>query len=428
MNPTLSGKSWTKKDRIKVLDYVKEKLYLFFYTEALPKIEYPITELINLTEKDLEYLKAVHFLLSDEVGEFINEISIIMRNLSHSTKKETIGCKGIIRGKIDWGLTYKERYTRGFNDPSLFMCTPALKNYDLPENQLFKYMLWRIRSLTESIDINIPEEIFEQDEFNNWIEIILSRYLAVKNTSKNIYFQNISMPRIITPKTLQRANNHRNKSYKRIVKCYELYENLFKVRNEDVLLNLIEKQILEPLNNDKLFEIYVLFKTIDFFDNLDGNLDMGILKPGLNYIAQYESENMNVCIFHQQMPNIFSQNSKNKDIFDFYNLKAGLRRPDIILKIETKDKKLYYIIEVKRTKERGYIVDSVYKVLGYLSDFEKCFDPVETPQGVLVVWNGIEFKDSIWDNAFENPVVILKHDNFDKGLEKIINGLNNSDK
>lgn len=421
MNNVISGKGWTKKDRNAVLDYVKDKLYLFFYTEALPKIEYPISELIDLTEKDLEYLKAIHFLLSDEVGELINEVPIILRNLSHSTKKETIECKGIIRGKIDWELTYKERYTRGFNDRSLFMCTPALKNYDLPENQLLKYILWRIRSLTESIDINIPEEVFEQDEFNNWIEIILSRYLIIKSASKSIYFQNVSMPRIITPRTLQRTNNHRNKSYRKIVKCYELYENLFKVRNDDVLLKLIEKQILEPLNDDKLFEIYVLFKTINFFDNLEGNLDMGLLKPGLNYIAQYESEEMKVCIFHQQMPYIFSQNSKNKDIFEFYDLNVGLRRPDLILKIEINEKKLYYIIEVKRTKERGYIVDSVYKVLGYLSDFEKCLDPEEKPQGILVVWDEINILD--WEKAFKSPVVIFKHDNFDKGLEKIINNI-----
>ena len=420
MNQTNNSKCWTKKDRNNVLDYIKDKLHLFFYTEALPQIEYPLTKLIDLTEKDLEYLKAVHFLLSKEVEDFIKEIPSIMHNLSHSTQKEIIECKGVIRGGIDWGLTFKERYTRGFNDPSLFMCKPSSKMYDLPENQLLKYMLWKIRSLTETININISEEVFEQDEFNNWIEIILSRYLQVKKASKNIYFQNISMPRAIIPKTLQRASNHRNKSYKRLVKCYELYENLFKVRNDEILLKLIEKQILEPLNNDKLFEIYVLFKIINFFDKLDGNLEMGLLKPGLDYIARYDSENLKACIFYQQMPYIFSQNSKNKDIFELYDLNAGLRRPDLILEIETREKKSYYIIEVKRTQKRDYIVDSAYKVLGYLSDFENCFDSEKHPQGILVVWDKINILD--WEKAFEKPVVILTHDNFDKGLKTIISG------
>ncbi|GAB4310821.1 MAG: hypothetical protein Kow0019_08950 [Methanobacteriaceae archaeon] len=423
MNQAIHGKSWTKKDRKDVLNYVKDKLHLYLYSEALPRIEYPLIELMDLSETDFEYLKMVHFLLSPEVKNLIEELPKLLRNLSHSTQKETIECKGIIRGRIDWGLTFKERYTRGFNDPSLFICKPASKMYDLPENQLLKYMLWRIRILTENIDIKIPEELYEVDTFNNWIELILYRYIKIKDAFKHVYFQSINMPRVITPKIIQRTNNHRNKSYQTVIKCHDLYEKLFNVKNEDVLLKLIEKQILEPLNNDKLYEIYVLFKILDYFEGLEGDLEMGLIKPGLDYMARYMSENINVTIYHQQMPPIFSQHSKNKEIFEFYDLYVGLRRPDIILEIETTEKNLYIIIEVKRTQERGYIVDSVYKVLGYLSDFEDCLNLDENPQGLLVVWDGINILN--WNKAFQNPVVILKHDNFTKGLDKLINILNN---
>lgn len=427
MNYLDGSKCWTKKDKEFVLSYVKDKLYLFFYKEALPRLEHPIQSLMDLTEEDLEYLKAIHFLLSKEVNEFIDEIPMILRNLSHSTQKEIIESRGAIRGRIDWGLTFKERYTRGV-DPSLFMCKPASKMYDLPENQLLKFMLWKIRSLTENIDIKLPEEFFEKEEFDNWIEIISSRYFKVNNASKNVYFQNISMPRAITPKILRKADGHRNKSYKKLVKCYKLYENLFKIKNEDILKKLIEKQILEPLNNNKLFEIYVLFKIINFLNQLDGNLEVGLLKPGLDYIAQYKDKDTSICIFHQQMPSNFGKYSKYKEIFQCYDgLNVNLRRPDIVLKIETMQKKFYYIIEVKRTQKRGYIADSVYKVLGYISDFESCLDLEENPQGILVVWDGVKIKNSNWDKGFENSVVILTHDNFDKGLEKIINNFNNNE-
>lgn len=413
---------WNDSDKELVLDYVKPNLWRYLFNEALPNLESSIKDLIGLSNEELEVLKVTHFLLSPEVKELIEIVPQLMRNLAHSTQKEIVEYNGIVKGRIDWNLTFKERYSRGYNDPSLFICRPASKMYDLPENQLLKFILWKIRKLSENIDIlpNISDEILEKDKTNYWLKLILERYLEVRRTLKHVYFQNISIPRTIHSKDIQKVNNSRNKLYKKVVTCYNLYDGIFRENNMEMLKDLLEKQILEPLNNDKLFEIYVLFKTIDFFDHLNGNLKMGLLKPGLDYIARYDSENLKACIFYQRMPPIFSQNSKNKDIFDLYDLNAGLRRPDLILEIETKERKLYYIIEVKRTQKRDYIVDSVYKVLGYLSDFENCFDSEKHPQGILVVWDKINVLE--WDKAFENPVVILKHDNFDKGLKMIISG------
>ena len=76
--------------------------------------------------------------------------------------------------------------------------------YDLPENQLLKFILWKIRSLTENIELSIPDEIIEQEEWRRWVDIIASRYYKVKNISRHIYFQQISLPRIIKPRTLQK--------------------------------------------------------------------------------------------------------------------------------------------------------------------------------------------------------------------------------
>lgn len=413
---------WNDLDRNEVLDYVKPNLWRYLFSESMPNLEYSIEKITGLTYEEQDTLKAIHFLLSPEVEELVDSLPQIMHNLAHSTRKEVIECRGAIRGRIDWNLTFKERYGRGYNDPSLFICKPPSKMYDLPENQLLKFVLWKIRKLSENIDIlhDISGEIIEKRKSDSWLNIAIEKYLDVRKNLKNVYFQNISLPRVITPKTVQKTKNNRNRLYKKVVKCYNLYKKLFINPDHGMLEKLIEKQILEPLNKDKLFEIYVLFKTINFFNQLDGNLEMGLLKSGLDYIARYYSENLKACIFYQQMPPIFSQNSKNKDIFELYNLNAGLRRPDLILEIETKGRKSYYIIEVKRTQKRDYIVDSVYKVLGYLSDFENCFDSEKYPQGILVVWDKINVLE--WDKAFENPVVILKHDNFDKGLKMIISG------
>jgi hypothetical protein len=61
------------------------------------------------------------------------------------------------------------------------------------------------------------------------------------------------------------------------------------------------------------------------------------------------------------------------------------------------------IIEVKRTRDQGYILDSVYKTLGYLSDFKDTVGP-NTPMAILVVWDGI-VRDK--GSGFNTPVLIV---------------------
>ena len=46
------------------------------------------------------------------------------------------------------------------------------------------------------------------------------------------------------------------------------------------------------------------------------------------------------------MPDILKEYSKYKDIFNFYDLEVKTRRPDIVLRIESKYNKYYLLIEV----------------------------------------------------------------------------------
>ncbi|MDO5837124.1 MAG: hypothetical protein Q4P17_11505, partial [Methanobacterium sp.] len=258
----------------------------------------------------------------------------------------------------------------------------------LPENQLLNFILRKIRSLSENINIEITDELLDSEEWKNWQDKIVTRYLKVKKISKNVYFQQISMPRSIKPKTVQKAYRYRNQSYDKVAEFYELYEKLFINNNQEVLRKLIESQIFEPLNNDKLFEIYVLIKILNLLEKYPGELEIGLLRSGTNYTARYTYDELEICIFYQKMPLRFFDCSKNKEIFEYYDPKVSLRRPDIMLKFQTDNETFYRIVEVKRTKERNYIVDSVYKVLGYLNDFEECLKPTPNPQGVLAIWDG----------------------------------------
>ncbi len=418
MNDMDSNDCWGKEDRNHVLDYLKPNLWRYLFREALPDLEYSIEKLTGLTLEEQDILKKAHFPLSAEVGELVDILPQIMRNLSHSTQKEVIESRGGIRGGIDWSLTFKERFGRGYNDPSLFICKPALKMYDLPENQLLKFILWKIRKLSEHTGFlpEISDEILEKEVSKNWQEIIIKRYFEVRKALKHIYFQNISIPRIIRPKTVQRAKNHKNRLYEKVVECYNSYKKIFITEDQETLKELIEKQILEPLNDDKLFEIFVLFKILENFEDEEGDLEFGLLIPGKEYIAQYTNEDKIIRVFYQQVPVEFRNSSEYKKILKCYDLGFSSRLPDIILEIEYKNTRFYLIIEIKRTVDKNYILDSVYKVLGYFSDFKDCFEDEKNPKAVLVVWGGINIKDL---KAVEKSILIVPHHTLNQKLQAL---------
>ena len=415
----MKTKKW--KGREWVLNYLKPHLWRILFTESQANIEYLLEKITGLTPEELFLLKKIHFLLSDEVKELLNILPPLMRNLAHSTRKETIECRGMIRGRIDWGLTIKERYSHGFNDPSLFICKPASKMYDLPENQLLKFILNEIANFGENIEYLpvITDEVLDESEVRSYVDTIQFRRSAVRKTLKHVQFHNITLASSIRPKTLLRARNHRNHNYRPVVKCYELYENLFLINSADALKKLLEKQLLEPLNNDKLYELYILFKLFEKLELKGGKLSLGLLKPGRKptpYVAQYLDENETINVYYQKMPGGCWKDSEYKDIFNFYSLNVSSRRPDIIL--EFVDDDYYCLIEVKRSSRRDYIVDSVYKVIGYLSDFKNCFPEKKAHNGVLIVWKGIKIDD--WSGALNNSILILSEPDLDKGLNQIL--------
>ena len=103
---------------------------------------------------------------------------------------------------------------------------------------------------------------------------------------------------------------------------------------------------------------------------------------------------------------------------DKYGLSDKLRRPDIVLEAKNGTKRNYYIIEVKRSDKRSYLVDGAYKLFGYLKDFENVQNSETKLYGLLVGWSNIKDQDvfqenqiyiSSWKNLTQTFDFILKN-------------------
>ena len=67
-----------------------------------------------------------------------------------------------------------------------------------------------------------------------------------------------------------------------------------------------------------------------------------------------------------------------------YQIDLSLRCPDIIFEFDA-EKCDFNLLEIKRTQDERYIVDSAYKIIVYLKNVEKCFILGKMPHAILVV-------------------------------------------
>ena len=290
----------------------------------------------------------------------------------------------------------------GLKDKSLFVCNTNKKLYDLPENQLLKYLLNKINKFIKDINISYNENL--KEDIINYHDYISNIHIITSKTIKNVHLKEVELLGHITTKTIIKTIKSHNNLYESVVKVYDLYEKLFILNDEKVLLDLLNKQVLTPNNMDTLYEIYILFKIVEKIEN--DSLQMAVLKSGNDYTVHSEFEDKEVNIYYQHLPEMF-QNNNLKKLRPFYNLQLTNKRPDIIVEYLKNDIKTYKIIEIKRTQDPNYIRDSIYKVFGYLKDYEKI--TLEQPN-ILVVWGGIKLEKQ--DNLNKHEMIILNHDEF----------------
>jgi hypothetical protein len=407
---------WSDNEYFDILNSVKAYLWTYVQPSAtIQDMENAAKNLASIDQKELDYLSAVHFLLSNEVKVFVETLPKIFRKFSHSAQKELLINQGYVKGRIDWNRTIKERCTKG-HDRTVFVCSPARRIYNLPENQLLKYTLVQIRRLLEETD-NLPvekmKEIISKDLTKSavkekWMDRILWLKLNVNLALKNIYLRDVELPHRIDERVIKRTRNARNKDYETIADCYCVHSALIQKTDPDQVRRFIEQRILEPLERDTLFELWVLFQIVDLIGE---EKHLSLIKQGAETFAKLKLDQEEVNVYYQK-PSAVLKESQYKEIFNCYDLDVNLRRPDIILEF-TKSKKIV-LFEVKRSSDKSYIVDGAYKILGYLADFNDNFPSNQNPKAVLVVWtiNRLEKKN--------HDLIILDKKSLSDGIKEVI--------
>jgi hypothetical protein len=398
----------------------KEFLQLYFFQGDVFEVNNQIRNFFDLKD-GLEQLRSIHFILSPQVLSLLKSLPLLLRNLPHSTYRKNELMKGRVQGSINWNNTIKTRLSSGYNDKTLFVCSLPNKFYNLEENQLLKFLLNKIIHLKEYyLPFAKPSKYefdFEKlDEDDDWYTKVKDRYEVCKKTLKKVYFDDIDDIEKVSYKHLKKIYNHKNSLYSKIVfDVYKLYYNLFINYDETVLNNFIKQTIIKSRDSNKLYELYVVSE-IDralpgeseynlFYDNGKGN----IIKKKLN-------DEIWATIYYQWTPDDLKRISKYKKLCRGYSIGYNVRSPDVIVKFEHEN--TYRLFEVKNTNNKHYVRESIYKVMGYMNDFEGDENEsylTEKYPIILVTFGGIHQKNNEYKNE---KIVICNKDEFIKYLDE----------
>lgn len=412
---------WTDEEYNEVLDFVERHLWLFVQENAaIHRPKHTVCNLAQLNYQDFKFLQRVHFLLSESIQKSVRESTPrLLRRLVQSTDRMTTELKGSVKGNVDWNQTLKRRMGAGFSNPTVFVTRVAVKTYDLLETQALKYLLTQVNYLCIETLGSIPEdrETLPYEQNQKWKEDVRSLYYLTNIFLKNAYIRNIGLPKKITDIMLQRVRCARSAHFKSIYDGLRLYRRLFIQEEQETLRDCFARGVLKPLSRDTLYEVYILFVTLASLAQAGWNREsFRLIGYGKGAITHYKYGNTTLHIYYQTLPTTFAQNSLYTNLLRKYQIDVSLRRPDIIFKFDF-DNGCYdfKLIEIKRTQNKHYLVDSIYKVLGYLKDFEQCFLPGQLPYAILVGWEGIgECKD------IDDILVILNKYNYNIFIKSIL--------
>jgi hypothetical protein len=336
--------------------------------------------LLQMPAAEVRYLAQLDFILSDSVGELLEEMSRLIRRLTPTTASETEMSTQRIRGSIRWSETYAQRAASGM--PYLFVTTPTRRAFDTPENQVLAFALFAIaefgkrtgwhRGATTGPALLVRDRVAEA---TRWLQA--RQFVGVP----------IQLP---TPTTLSRVRTGRARlRYQKALEVVELYQRYIARLDRAAIKDAIERRALLTSRDSVLLELHCAFDTIKTLRHLGWQApSTGILRPPV--IFRGHRANAKIEVFYQASPGALSAGSRYREVQAAHDFSStGGLIPDLVIKTTANDETRWLLIEVKGGEKRS-VADSarlaVRDLFGYRRAFSAVLDRQTEPYGLGYAW------------------------------------------
>jgi hypothetical protein len=392
----------------------------------------PFIRQLNLNIENLAQLLQIHFMMEEEVQDFIRLLGDRLRRVKTSTVTRNEIFFGEIKGSIDWQKTINERYKRNYRDNTIFSCNEKNRSYDIKENLVLKEF---IEVLYKIFFVYID---FSRLENYEWLKE--GSYL--KNIVKEVYEKNIYLSKIktekskVTDRMIEDTLKNRNHLYSESAKLLKLYRNLINFHlDEEEVYKLFADTFIYADRDETLFELYWVTKLIR--DNAE-NHRLFLMDGNSSMVASWEKDEEIYEIYHDSaggFDTVFQISLNEIETADNPFIKRKLQainktseltalllgddegnrnkylwrgRPDIIVNIrdkETKRLKRLILGEVKYTLSREYALEGLKELIEYVMFVKDNRGTYLYDNSQNVNIQGVLFLDDISFNKIEDETI-----------------------
>jgi hypothetical protein len=346
--------------------------------------------------------------LSDASRDLAASLPASLRRLTHTTTARSgEDWGGSVRGQLNVSQTILQRAQRGGN-PLLVAFEESVPTSDVPENQLLKITLNRIRT-----DIEQLTETHSQSGVGLELAAINNMVLPAL---RHPYLDALRLTGSVTSQMLRSASKSKVSAH---FHAYRFWEQELRRQegNLDAFIQVLSASFIHPENQDDLFEFFVLMKVILGLSGAKAWDKISVGLPMEKAIARFEQGELMCTVFantspSEALPWASTFKWKYNQVFTLYKgVGYRTRRPDIIVEISKPGMHpLPIIIETKFSEDQAYIRDSVYKTFGYLADFEQLwqYQPGFSPRAILALASGVSPNlTESWTSAAEKSPVAM---------------------
>ncbi|MFB6178609.1 MAG: hypothetical protein ABEI77_02660 [Halorientalis sp.] len=382
-------------DREQLLDQLTQDILSYAMYGAFP--ERDIAAAIKPDELDerfeeYELLLDLHFVLQDEVTDFVRELPQHIRSIRTETRNVSRTKRGAIDGRIDWSSTIKQRYSQSPNDRGLFVCTNRSEDYDIPENIVLKRLLAIIYGTLTAAESYLRADYEWVQETWRGDEDLIDELMDL--VERNVHVRRIRAPESYEPteRMLTQAEQSRQEIYRMAAKLLRKRQRLFD-GDEEQLKKLLAETAVTPDDDDTLFELFVLFRYIATIEDMrEGSFSLQTIASGRQEVARFEGDNeTDIVLYHDNSAydrglsfrsevdddgetlsrtdriQLVAREVAN-DYFKGQHFENHTGRPDIIvLEIISDGSYEYLITEVKNSRRTKTIRQGIKETLEYVA-------------------------------------------------------------
>ena len=252
----------------------------------------PFIRQLNLNIENLPQLLQIHFMMKEEVQDFIRLLGDRLRRVKTSTVTRNEIFFGEIKGSIDWQKTINERYKKNYRDNTIFSCNEKNRSYDIKENLVLKEFI--------EVLYKIFFEYIDFSKLENYEWLKEGAYL--KSVVKEVYERNIYLSKIrtekskVTDRMIEDTLKNRNNLYSESAKFLKLYRKFINFHlDEEEVYKLLADTFIYADRDETLFELYWVTKLIR--DNAE-NHRLFLMDGSSNLVASWEKGEEIYEIYH----------------------------------------------------------------------------------------------------------------------------------